>query len=119
MYQRKSESTETVLGYEITDRLSNEEMQQIIRELEGTIAEFGKIRVLIDLQAFPYGDLGALWEDLKFTVRHTKDTERLAVIGDSAWIKGSIRLFDALTATECRYFDHSEVEQAWSWLGKR
>jgi hypothetical protein len=91
-------------------------MQKIAAELEGTIAVSGKIRVLIDLQAYPYTDLGVMWEGLKFAVKHARQLERLALVGGGEVEKWSTRIFSALTFTRCRCFEEGQLEAAWSWL---
>ena len=52
MYERLNRSDKAVLAYRITRPLTVDEMIQITNELTGTITADGKIRVLIDLQAF-------------------------------------------------------------------
>ncbi len=116
MYERLNKSAEAALAYRISQPLVREEMQQITDELEGMIAKSGKIKVLIDLQAFPYANLGGLWEDLKFDVKHFRDMERLALVGGSEIQKWSVRFFARLTLTKCRCFDEGQVDEAWNWL---
>lgn len=116
MFERLNRSTDNAIGYRITRPLSSAEVAQIRTELEGTIAAAGKIRVLVDLQAFPYDDLGALWEDLKFDVTHVKDLERLALVGGGKLEEWSTRIFAALTLTRCRCFEEGQLDEAWSWL---
>ena len=116
MFERMNRSNDSALAFRISRPLSREEVKTITDELEGTITARGKIRVLLDLQAFPYEDLGALWEDLKFDVRHAKDLERLAVVGADKLEEWATRIFGALTFTRCRCFDKDQVEDAWQWL---
>jgi len=116
MYERLNRNAERAVAYRITRPLTQEEMYQITSELEGTIEANGKIRVLIDLQAFPYANLEALWADLKFDVKYIKDIERLALVSSSEIEKWSARIFSALTLTSCRCFKEGEVDEAWNWL---
>lgn len=116
MYERLNRSAGPAVAYRLTRPLAREEMQQITRELEGTIAAEGNVRVLIDLQAFPYEDLGALWEDLKFDVRHGRNLDRLALLGGGEVEKWATRIFAALSFTKCRFFEHDQLEKAWKWL---
>lgn len=116
MYERLNKTTNNAVAYRITRPLSQEEMHQIANELEGSIEVSGKIRVLIDLQAFPYEHLAGLWEDLKFDVRHMNDIDRLALVGGGTIEKWSVRAFGTLTFTKCRCFEQGDVEGAWTWL---
>jgi hypothetical protein len=116
MYERLNRAAGSALGYRITGKLDREEMRQITDELEGTIAAHGKVRVLIDLQTFPYGDLGALWEDLKFDVKHARDLDRIALLGGREIEKWATNIFAALTFTDCRVFEPEQLDRAWDWL---
>lgn len=116
MYERLNRSAGCALAYRFTNPLNRKEMKQVTDELEGTIATFGKVRVLIDLQAFPYEDLGALWEDLKFDVKHIRDLDRIALLGSGEIEKWATRIFATLTFTRCRFFEHEQLDRAWNWL---
>jgi len=116
MYERLNCSTKSAVAYRITRPLSQEEIKKIIAELEGTIVSGGKLRVLIDLQSFPYEDLQVFWEDFKFDVKHARDFERMALVGGNELEKWSTRLFAALTWTRCRCFPAGRVDEAWEWL---
>ncbi len=118
MYERLNRNAKGAVAYRITQPLIKAEVYQITSELEGMISAEGKIRVLIDLQAFPYADLGGVWEDLKFDVKHMKDIKRLALVGGSVIEKWSTRIFATFTLTTCRCFQEEEVDEAWSWLIK-
>lgn len=117
MYERLNCSTDTAVAYRIDHKLSREEAKEITDELVGTIRAAGKpIQVLIDLQSFPYADLGALWEDLKFDVKHAGDLERFALVGSGKTEEWATRIFGLLTRTECRCFPAGQVDEAWEWL---
>ena len=116
MFERMNRSANSALAFRISRPLSREEVKTIADELEGTISARGKIRVLIDLQSFPYEDFGGLWEDLKFDVKHAADLERLALVGGGELEKWATRLFGALTITRCRCFGEDQLEGAWQWL---
>ncbi|MEZ4599482.1 MAG: STAS/SEC14 domain-containing protein [Syntrophotaleaceae bacterium] len=116
MYERLNRSTGSSLAYRITRPLGREEMQQITDELEGTISVHGRIRVLIDLKAFPFDGLGSLWEELKFDIRHTPRLERLAIVGGTDVQQWVSRIFGVLTHTRCHCFNEGELDRAWDWL---
>ena len=118
MYERLNKIGDGAVGYRITKPLSPQEAKQITDELEGLIATHGRIKVLIDLQSFPYENLHGLWEDLKFDVKHFRDLERFALVGGGAIEKWSTRIFALLTLTKCRCFKEGEIEAAWTWLAE-
>ncbi len=116
MYERLNKGAPGAVAYRITAPLTRAEAEQIADELEGTISAAGKISILIDLQAFPYADLGSMWEDLKFDVKHLNDIHRLALVGGNRVEQWSVRIFAGLTLTSCRCFPEGREKQAWAWL---
>jgi hypothetical protein len=40
------------------------------------------MRVLFDMSASHGWEAGALWEDIKFDIKHFADIDRLAMVGD-------------------------------------
>ena len=60
--------------------------------------------------------VGALWEDLKFDVRHFSDIERLAMVGEKKWQKGMSRFCRLFTTATIRYFEHDNLKAARQWV---
>lgn len=61
-------------------------------------------------------EAGALWEDIKFDVKHFRDIERLAMVGERKWEKGMSLFCKPFTTAEIRYFERGEAAQAREWL---
>ncbi len=116
MYERLNLASDNALAYRISQPLSKDEMHIITTELEGSISSFGKIRVLIDLQSFPYDDLQSFWEDLKFDIKFAKNIQRLALVGGSRLEQWATKTFSTLSFTKCRCFQQGQLDEAWAWL---
>ena len=56
--------------------------------------------------------LGAVWEDVKFDLRHFSHIERLALVGDTKWEAGMAMFCKPFTTAKVRYFDESKAEEA-------
>jgi SpoIIAA-like len=63
-------------------------------------------------------EAGALWEDVKFDIKHFADIERLAMVGDKKWQHGMAAFCKPFTKATIRYFDHAEAAEARTWLGE-
>ena len=50
--------------------------------------QHGKICILFEMEDFHGWKTAALWEDLKFDLKHFAAIERLAMVGDRKWQKG-------------------------------
>ena len=53
---------------------------------------------------------------LKFGLKHYSDFDRIAMVGDRKWEKWMVQVSKPFTKAEMRYFDASQVDDAWAWL---
>jgi hypothetical protein len=106
-----------ILMVRATGRLSKEDYERFVPEVDRLITQHGKIRVLFDMIDFHGWTARAVWEDLKFAVAHFRDIERLAVVGDKAWEHGMAVFCRPFTKAEMRYFDRGEEDEARAWIG--
>ena len=96
-------------------KLTKADYEHFVPEVERLIAEHGKIRVLFEMRDFHGWDVGALWEDIKFDLKHFSDIERLALVGERKWEKGMAVFCKPFTTAKIRYFDRTETEEARQW----
>jgi hypothetical protein len=87
-----------------------------VPEVERLIDQAGKIRILFEMVDFHGWKAGALWQDIKFDVRHFSDIERLALVGDKKWERGMSAFCRPFTTAKIKYFDLSQKEQAQEWI---
>ncbi|MCA9237079.1 MAG: STAS/SEC14 domain-containing protein [Planctomycetales bacterium] len=107
-----------LVSVEASDKLHRDDYQQFVPELERQIARHGKIRVLFDMHDFHGWQAAALWEDVKFDMKHFKDIERVAFIGDKTWERWMATFCRPFTTATIRYFDHGEKDAAQSWIAQ-
>jgi len=112
----QEEATGKIVVVRVSGKLTAEDYERFLPEIEQLVDRRGKIRILFEMEDFHGWDLAAGWEDLKFGIRHYKDIERLAAVGDKAWEHAMTTLWRPFTSAEVRYFDRSEAEQARRWI---
>ncbi|HEV3304047.1 MAG TPA: STAS/SEC14 domain-containing protein [Planctomycetaceae bacterium] len=105
-----------VLEVRVTGKLTKEAYQKFVPAVDAQIKEYGKLRILFVMQDFHGWTAGAMWEDLKFDLKHWKDIERLAIVGDKKWEKGMAAFCKPFTKASIRYFDVAQVDEARQWL---
>ena len=105
-----------VLEVLLSGKLSREDYQQFVPEVERLVQAHGKIRMLVEMHGFHGWTAGALWQDLKFDARHFTDIERVAMVGENQWQHMLAVFSKPFTAAKVRYFNHAEIEQARAWL---
>ncbi len=105
-----------VLEVRVTGTLETADYEAFVPEIERLIGEHGKIRVLLYLHGFHGWTAGALWQDLKFDVKHFNHIERLAIVGESKWQQGMAMFCKPFTTAQIKYFDHDRLPDARQWI---
>jgi hypothetical protein len=105
-----------ILQIDVSGKLNKEDYATLITAAEQRIQPYGKIRLLIEMHDFHGWVAGAIWEDVKFDVKHFNDIERIAVIGETTWHKWMTALFRPFTAAEVQYFEPDQSDQARAWI---
>jgi stage II sporulation SpoAA-like protein len=97
-------------------KLTKEDYERFLPEIERLIGRHGKIRVEFDMRDFHGWTAGALWEDMKFDLKHFRDIERLAMVGDRAWEHAMAVFCRPFTTAQIRYFDRAKADLAEAWI---
>jgi hypothetical protein len=107
-----------VLTVRVTGKLHKDDYDHFVPEIEAMIRLHGKVRVLVDMHDFHGWNASALWQDIKFDVKHFNDIERLAIVGESKWEKGMAVFCKPFTTAKVRYFDRAAAGEAHVWIGE-
>ena len=105
-----------LMHVKVTGKLTKESYEVFAPVVDEQIQEHGKVRILFETHEFHGWSAGALWEDLKFDFKHWKDIERLAIVGESKWEAGMAVFCKPFTTAKIKYFDHSKLDEAKSWI---
>jgi hypothetical protein len=116
--QLDEENGGKILVVRVSGKLTKTDYKHFLPRFERLVRENGKLRLLFDMTDFHGWEAGALWEDIKFDVKHFADIERLAMIGDKKWEQGMATFCQPFTKATIRYFDHADAAEARKWLGQ-
>jgi hypothetical protein len=111
-------ATDKLLEVRATGKHTKEFYEEFVPTVERMITESGKLRILFIMHDFHGWTAGAMWEDIKFDVKHWNDIERLAIVGESKWEQGMAVFCKPFTKAKIRYFDQTEVDAARAWIGE-
>jgi len=76
----------------------------------------GPLRVVYELgDGFRRLTLGALWQDCKLGARFFRRIERLAVVSDRLWVRGSTFAFRCVRPGRVRGFPVARYDEAVAW----
>jgi hypothetical protein len=112
----QEEALGKILVVRLSGKLTNEDYQQFVPEVERLIRQHGKIRMLVHMHEFHGWTLGALWEDIKFDLRHFAHIERLALVGDRKCESGMAVFCKPFTTATVRFFPEEKADDAWDWI---
>lgn len=109
---------EGVVAFEASGRVTNADYKErLIPALEAAIAEHGPIRFLYVLgDAFEGYDVGALWDDSLFGLKHIRDFHKVAIVADDPIYAGAVRLFAPMMPCEVQLFPLSQRSEAKAWI---
>jgi hypothetical protein len=116
--QLNEENEGKILVVQVGGTLAKTDYAHFVPEFERLVQQHGKLRVLFDMTGFHGWEAGALWEDIKFDVKHFADIERLAMVGEAKWQQGMAAFCKPFTKATIRYFDHAHAAEARKWLGE-
>jgi len=104
-------------GIRVGSTLTREDYKEIVPEIEQKIKQFGSIKLLMQIDGFKSIEPAALWEELKFDIKHRNDFEQIAIVGDENWGKWSAKFGEIFFDAHIKYFQPDQVTEAWEWLG--
>lgn len=108
---------DNVLGLAIVDKMEVADYEKFNYYLEDHVQKHGKARIFLEIVDMKGLSLRALYEDLKTAVKHYNSIERMAIIGDQGWLKGSVKVSDLLTpGLDMAAFGTDERQRAIDWL---
>jgi len=108
-----------VFGFEVTGKLTPEELQEFLPAMETAVLEADKrLRLLIDVTEMKGANIKSEWEVFGFLKKHIQDVEFIAIIGAHSWTKvmSEILAESIFVEAETRYFKPDEIDHAWTWV---
>ena len=114
--QLNEENGGKMLVVHVSGKLAKADYEHLVPEFERLVRQHGKLRALFDMAGFHGWEAGAMWEDIKFDMKHFADIERLAMVGEKKWQHGMATFCKPFTKATIRYFDHADAAEARKWL---
>ncbi len=116
MFERIPVEDKNIFAFKAKGKLTAEDYRQFLPQLEELIRKHGRISLYVELEDFEGWEADAAWQDFRFGLRHDRDFDKIAIVGDKGWEKPLIKFFDLVTRTRIRFFHKDESQKAWDWL---
>ena len=85
-----------VVGARISGKITRPEFDTVAAALEAALARHDKVRFYAEMETFGGVAMDALFQVLKFVLRHWQHFEREAVVTDQDWMRRLALLADKL-----------------------
>ena len=116
MLQLLEESQGDLVAFRISGNVDKNDYDVMLPVLENKIRQHGKIKVYAEVQDVEAYSLRALYEDIKFDLKHANDFSKAAIVGESEWIDWLATAARPFTTAEVKYFDFTQRKAAWAWV---
>lgn len=108
---------EGVIALRASGKLIHEDYEKLVPKLEDIIEQHGAIRCLIDLTDLDGIEPRAVWDELRFDLKHATDVSRCGVVGDRAWERWATTAARPIFwKADVRFFERRQLDSALAWI---
>ncbi len=108
-----------VLAMEATGKVTHEVYKSALIPGAEAMMGNGPIKMLYVIgKEFTGFEVGALWDDSAFGLRHWHDFSHIAVVTDQAWLRVMVGMFKPFFHGDVRLFPLAELPTARSWISE-
>jgi hypothetical protein len=119
MIKELPESVGSVLGFEVSCKVTSIEKEKWIAQIELVLLKHEKLSVLIVLDEDAGWNVDAGIDDLMWLFKHIKNMDKIAVVSSSKvwkWLVTIDGLFAPMMGVGEKHFEPAELETAWAWV---
>ena len=100
----------------VTGKITKADYQKIIPIINEQLQTNNKIRWYFEMENFEGWDMKGLYEEVNFDIKHAKDLEKIAMVGEKKWTEWLSDLMKPFTSAEVKHFDPAQKEEAKAWI---
>lgn len=116
MIQITSNDDSNIVYTTSSGSLEKTDYDKLLPLVEDKIEQFGKVRLFFEMKDFSGWKPEAFVSDLKFDIKHAKDFEKVAMVGDKRWQEVVTAMMKPFTPAAVRFFGLNEREMAKAWV---
>jgi hypothetical protein len=116
MIQITSDENSNIVYTTSSGTLQGGDYDRLLPFVEDKIKRHGKIRWYFEMKDFSGWKPDALLKDLQFDVRHVRDFEKVAMVGEKKWQEWLTGLMKPFISATVKFFLLSDREKAKAWI---
>lgn len=106
-----------ILAFRVNGKISKEEIDELGVMLEDKLKFHKKINIYAEIKNLEgYSSIDALFTDLKLTLKHFTDVEKVAIVTEDKWIENLAHVTDNIIGSDVRHFHMSQEPEAIEWV---
>lgn len=108
------------LGFRARGQVTADDYERVlVPDVEAAFALNRKLRLIYVIDAdFSGFDPGAMWDDARLGWRHFSGWDRIALVTDVTWIRGTAHAMGFAIPADFQLFQLAELEQAQAWVSE-
>lgn len=112
------DSTDNVIGFKISGKLTGQDYENLLPKLDTAINAHGKINLLVLMEDFEGKfDFDAAKADFHFGTHQYRHVDKAAFVGDERWMERMVKIMDPFTRrVEEKFFEPKQLDEAWAWV---
>jgi hypothetical protein len=111
------EEGDKLVRVQLLGKLEPSAYRDVAEEIDATMQKVDGFRLLLDLRKFEgWESLSGLREHLTLVSDHHRSVERVAIVGDAAWMRLGVRLMSRFVAADARFFESAHFADAEKWV---
>lgn len=104
----------------VSDKLSHKDyIEDLIPKIESALADQTENKFIMDITEFEgWSEIRAAYDDFKTGMKHRKDFDKIAVIGNKKWEEFIIKTFGFFIKAKVKFFYTENNDLAENWITK-
>lgn len=104
------------MALSISGKFTHEDYERFVPMVENILKDCKEpsISVLADIRKFEGWEIHAMWDDLKFSLKHFTKFNKIAVVGNKKWEEFIVKISNLWTPYEIVFFE--DYDEATEWV---
>jgi|SaaInl4_135m_RNA_FD_contig_31_657549_length_488_multi_3_in_0_out_0_1 hypothetical protein len=107
----------SLIAVNVSGKLTHEDyVEHIIPKIDAVLEKHKKMSLYFELEDFHGWEWQAALDDFKTGVKHRRDIDKVAVVGEKAWHEWVSKIFTLVVTGEIQYFEKPDQAKALKWV---